>query len=103
MITYKEIHKRAIKKFPSYLINKLEGNPFEKIIVAGRQKITGNFLQEVTQLNIDSKQNKDFGYEVEYEERKMKNYGLQSAPCLIFFSTEIDYLKFIKKEKEVKV
>ncbi len=57
--------------------------------------------EAVTQLINKSKEKLGYGYVVELEPRRTQKYGLQSLPRRIHFDTEEDYLKFIKKEKEV--
>lgn len=57
--------------------------------------------EAVTQLIDKSKSSLGFGYTLELENRKTQKYGLQSLPKRIIIDSEKDYLKLIKKEKEV--
>lgn len=100
MIQSKEIHQKAIKKYPSFLVHKLEGKLFENIIITGNKKVGEHFRQEIENLVKGSKEIKGYGYEIEYKQVKTKMYGLQDLPQSILFSSEKDFLKFIGKERE---
>ncbi|MGA9378469.1 MAG: DUF3322 domain-containing protein, partial [Phormidium sp.] len=57
--------------------------------------------EAVTQLIDKSKSSLGYGYTLELENRRTQKYGLQSLPKRILIDNEKDYLKLIKKEKEV--
>jgi hypothetical protein len=57
--------------------------------------------EAVIELINHSKQTLDYGYSLELETRRTQKHGLQSLPKRITIDTEQDYLKLLKKEKEV--
>lgn len=103
MITPEEILKKANRKFTSYLQSKINGDVFFPLVIPGNKipsKSTSNYSEEIKKLYLDSKENRGFGYEITYTEKRKKGLGLQSLPTLFTFTTEADYLKYLRKEKE---
>lgn len=104
MITPEEILKKAIRKYNSYLQSKITNDVFFPLIIPGNKipsKSTLNYSEEIKKLYQDSKENKGFGYEITYTEKRKKGLGLQSLPIQFTFTTEADYLKYLGREKEV--
>lgn len=104
MITPEEILKKAIRKYTSYLQSKIINDVFFPLIIPGNKipsKSTLNYSEEIKKLYQDSKENKGFGYEITYTEKRKKGLGLQSLPTLFTFTNENDYLKYLGKQKEV--
>ena len=103
MITPSEIKKKALNKFNAYLQSIVEDNVFSPIVIIGDKKPNADTLKfeaELTELISHSKEKKGYGYSLEYQKVKTKKHGLQDVPTSISFQTEVDYLKFINKEKE---
>lgn len=104
MITPEEILKKANRKFTSYLQSKINDDVFFPLVIPGNKipsKSTSNYSEEIKKLYLDSKENRGFGYEITYTEKRKRGLGLQSLPTLFTFTTEADYLKYLRKEKEV--
>ncbi len=105
MITPTEIKKKATNKYTDYLQSIVKGVSFLPIIIVGDKRPnndTVKFEQELTELINQSKEKKGYGYSVEYQTVKTKQHGKQDIPTTIRFQTEVDFLKYINKEKETK-
>lgn len=103
MITPTEIKKKAINKYKAYLQSIVEGEAFTPIIIVGDKKPnkdTVKFEAELIELMNHSKEKKGYGYFIEYQNVKTKRHGSQDIPTTISFQSELDYLKYIDKEKE---
>lgn len=103
MITPTEIKKKAINKYKAYLQSIVEGETFNPIVIVGDKKPnedTVKFEAELVELMSHSKENKGYGYFIEYQKVKTKRHGLQDIPTTISFQSELDFLKYIDKEKE---
>ncbi|PRP65861.1 Wadjet anti-phage system protein JetD domain-containing protein [Nonlabens agnitus] len=106
MITPVEIFKKALRRYPSYLQSKIAGTEFFPLVIPGNKipsKSTSNYSEEIKRLYLDSKEKRGFGYEITYTEKRKKGLGLQSLPTLFSFLNEIDFLKYLGKEKEVEI
>lgn len=107
MITPQEIKKKAERKYESFLQSIIEGKPFEKLVIRGDKKYSksslSEFNNEIQLIDSQSKKKKGFGYSLEWKQVKTKYLGKQDLPTSIFFESEIDFLRFLGKEKEVKV
>ncbi|MDR0307849.1 MAG: DUF2220 family protein [Chitinispirillales bacterium] len=105
MITPNEIKIKAEKRYFSYLQSVVEGYPFIEIVIEGSKKPNENFSifqRELTELTNNSKEKKGYGYAIKYQTIKKKNLGTQDIPTQISFQSEADYLKYLRKEKEVE-
>lgn len=103
MITPTEIKKKAINKYKAYLQSIVEGETFNPIVIAGDKKPNEDavkFEAELIELMSHSKEKKGYGYFIEYQKVKTKRHGLQDIPTTISFQSELDFLKYIDKEKE---
>lgn len=103
MITPTEIKKKAINKYKAYLQSIVEGKTFSPIVIVGDKKPnedTVKFEAELIELMSLSKEKKGYGYFIEYQTVKTKKHGLQDIPTTISFQSELDYLRYIDKEKE---
>ncbi|NJD77509.1 MAG: hypothetical protein FIB08_10515 [Candidatus Methanoperedens sp.] len=105
MINPAGIRKKAERLYNEYLTALLKSELFfPKDIPFGKPNHTSDYVilkKEVEELINGSKDKLGYGYKVELERFNTRRYRLQSLPCKIYFENEIDYLKFIKKEKEV--
>ncbi len=103
MITPTEIKKKAENRYSAYLQSIVEGTPFFPLVIAGNKRPdddTVRFESELTDLMSHSKDQKGYGYTIEFQTVKTKQHGMQGIPTSIGFQTESDYLKYIAKEKE---
>lgn len=107
MITPQEIKKKAERKYIPFLKSLVENMPFEKIMIRGDKSYTKSslpeFEKEILQINGQSKEKKGFGYTLTFKKVKTKHLGTQDLPVAIYFDTEKDFLKFLGKDKEVKL
>lgn len=105
MISSKEIKEKAEKRYSSFLKQIYQEDTFFPLIIKGDKKPTSDistFEKEIRDLVINSKDNKGFGYEIDFKTVNTKFLGEQKLPHEIKFSSEHDYLKFIGKVKEVE-
>lgn len=104
MITPAEIKKKAENKYVAYLQSIVSGEEFSPIVIVGNKKPnedTAIFKRELEELINNSKEKRGFGYTIEYQTVKTKQHGVQDIPVSISFQEEVDYTKFIHKEKEI--
>ena len=104
MITPNEIRIKAEKKYNTYLQCIVENIPFSEIVIIGDKKPSKNFSafqQELSQLIESSKEKKGYGYSLTYQTIRKKTIGTQDIPTEIYFETESDFLKYLRKENEV--
>jgi hypothetical protein len=105
MINPQGIKKKAVRLYNEYLTALLKSESFfPKEIPFGKVNSTDDYniiKSEVKELINGSKDKLGYGYKVELARFNTRRYGLQSFPCRIYFENETDFLKFIKKEKEV--
>lgn len=105
MITPQEIKNKTDRKYVSFLQSLVENIPFSRIDIRGDKSYSksslSEFEKEIQQIVSQSKEKKGFGYTLEFQKVKTKYLGIQDLPIAIYFDTEIDFLKFLGKEKEV--
>jgi hypothetical protein len=104
VINPSQIQQRSEQRYSSFLISIItEENFFPIEFVVGSLPKEYLDLSKAVNLLIDkSKQQLGYGYTLELESRRMQKHGSQSLPKRISIDTEQDYLKLIKKEKEVR-
>jgi len=105
MIDPNEIRNKAEKKYKHYLQSLIKKEVIFPLIITGNKKPSKSvpeFKNEIDKLINNSKEVKGFGYAIIYKTRKTKILGTQSFPISIHFETEVDFLKYLKKENEVK-
>jgi hypothetical protein len=107
MITPDEIKKKAGRKYLSFLQSLVKNEPFEKLVIRGNKNYTksslSEFEKEIKLITSQSKEQKGFGYSLDFQQVNTKYLGTQDLPSSIYFETEIDFLKFLGKEKEVQL
>jgi len=107
MITPREITKKAERKYVSFLQSLVLNTNFEKLVIRGDKTYAKSslpeFEKEIQLIVSQSKEKKGFGYTLEYQQVKTKYLGTQDLPTSIYFDTEIDFLRFLKKEREVEL
>lgn len=108
MKTGDEIFDFASKHFPillkAYLKNENFFPPIHKSFgrykVGDLQKNFGKIQEEIDSLIKGSKQERGYGYEIIWEEKKTQALGKNQFPKSIQFNNEKDYIRFINKENE---
>lgn len=105
MITVPEIKKKANTLYKEYLQSIIEANKsFFPIQIRSNKKPSDDFVkmkEELDELISCSTDRKSYGYSIHYETINTKKHGLQNLPQSITFECEENYLKFIRKEREV--
>jgi hypothetical protein len=104
VINPSQIQQKSEQRYSSFLISIITGeNLFPIEFAVGSLPKEYIDLSKAVNLLIDkSKQQLGYGYTLELESRRMQKHGPQSLPTRISIDTEPDYLKLIKKEKEVR-
>lgn len=103
MISSNEIHKKATNQYFRFIETWFKKTSFFPLDIPANKQAIGNFANlqnEINDLLKNSKQNKNFGYNIELNQVNTKKYGIQSLPSRIWFETQIDFLKFIDKQNE---
>jgi hypothetical protein len=103
MISSNEIHKKATNQYFRFIETRFNKTSFFPLDIPANKQAIGNFANlqnEINDLLKNSKQNKNFGYNIELNQVNTKKYGIQSLPSRIWFETQIDFLKFIDKQNE---
>lgn len=103
MINPIEILAKANKQYYSFIKSTMNNTTFFPLEISANKSPKGSLAdlqKEINELINNSKEKKEFSYYIELKERKTKKYGTQSLPTKIWFETQKDFLKFIKKETE---
>lgn len=103
MISPKEIKEKAIKRYIPYLQSIILNIPFAPIIIRGDKNYTkslAEYEKELLPLINHSKEKKGYGFSIDYQTVKTRSIGKQSLPSAIYFSSELDFLKYLGKERE---
>ncbi len=99
MLTQAEILKKAQNKYKTYLKSKIYNQNIFPLEIRGNMKVPENDYNKATSLfqtiYKESKFNKKYGYTLILSDSKKIKISK------LFFETEIDYLKYLSKEKEV--
>ena len=104
MITAEEIKKKAQNIYAEYLKSIITEDAFFPKIIRSNKSVSPDFNEmrkELSDIIEHSKDRKSFGYTITYKQVNTKKHGVQSLPEEIGFQTEIDFLKYLHKEKEV--
>lgn len=105
MITVTEIKTKSKSIYPEYLVSIFSRESFFPKIIRSDKSVSNDFKEmrkELAEVIEYSKDRKNFGYSITYKQINTRKHGLQSLPIEISFQTEIDFLKFLHKEKEVE-
>jgi len=107
MINPDQIKNKAQKKYLSFLQYLMEDLPFSRIEIRGDKSYTksslSDFEKEILSIISQSKAKKGHGYTLEFQKVKTKHLGTQDLPTAIYFDTEKDFLKYLRKETEVEL
>ncbi len=104
MITASEIKKKAEKRYIAHLSSVVRGEAFEKWVIACDKKPSEDlqaYQKEHDDIFAASKDVKGYGYQIEWQTVHKKSIGVQDIPALIYFESETDLLRFLRKETEV--
>ncbi len=104
MLTPQQIQKKALRLYPDVLIAAMQSeNIFPLDIKGSKGRSTMPLSQLFPALQKLLKGGKGmlgYGYRVELKEVNTHHAGVQSMPKRIYFETQADYLKFLKKGQE---
>lgn len=108
MIGPEEIRKKATAWWRPLLQSRLRGEPYfpqtlERIGRIPSGTILSQFAvhrEEIERLKSGSKDERGFGYRIEYEGRNFQRAGWQEIPVRIVIDTEEDYVRFIGRKAE---
>lgn len=103
MITPKELLEKGKKLFPKIAVRVLQGEEVFPLIIPGNKKVSGvnysDIKGDVLPLFQGSKENKGYGYSVDWKE-KIVNGTKQKIPAKIYFESLDDYLGFIGRKND---
>lgn len=106
MLTPEQIHRRALIRYPEFLRSLCTGSPFFPLnVFGGGLAKPKDFVADragILLLQSQSKAQTGFGYELTWEERTFRRLGTQNVPATVAFATQEDYVRFIKKQGEVR-
>lgn len=110
LINSKIIREKALKKWKSYLQSIITGEEFFPLNIKFAGPTPSEALKNyalldkwISDLRDSSKENKGFGYTVEYTLINNRRIGKQNMPDKIYFENESDYLKFTGLSKEADI
>ena len=106
MISIDEIKKKAENKFSPFLHSIIDEKDFFPLLIpSAKGSVKDSFAErkvEAENLYKNSKNAKGRGYTVETKTIKTHKQGIQTIIEKIYFETEIDFIRFIGKEKEME-
>ena len=106
MITAEEIKKKTENIYAEYLKSIITEEVFFPKTIRSNKSVSSDFNEmrkELSDVIAHSKDRKGFGYTITYKQVNTKKHGVQSLPEEIGFQTEIDFLKYLHKEKDVAI
>jgi hypothetical protein len=106
MLTPEQIHRRALNRYPDFLRSLCTGEPIFPLAVFGaglaKPKDFATDRAAIETLRRQSKEYAGFGYEITWEERNFRRLGTQKIPSVVTIPTQDDYVRFLKKQAEVR-
>ena len=105
MITVTEIKKKSENLYTEYLKSIVSGESFFPKTIRSDKSVSNDFgemRKELAEVIGHSKDNKNYGYTINYKQINTRKHGVQTLPEEISFQTETDYLKFLHKDKEAE-
>jgi len=106
MLTPEQIHRRAQNRYPDFLRSICAGEEFFPLAVfgagLGKPKDFVTDRAGIQLLQEHSKSVAGFGYEITWAERNFRRLGAQRIPATVAFPTQDDYVRFLKKQTEVR-
>ncbi|HWE94076.1 MAG TPA: DUF3322 domain-containing protein [Tepidisphaeraceae bacterium] len=106
MLTPEQIHRRALNRYTDFLRSLCTGECFFPLAVFGagmaRPKDFSTDRAAIDKLRRQSKEQTGFGYEIAWERRNFRRLGLQNVPSAVAFPSAEDYVRFLKRQAEVR-
>jgi len=105
MITVAEIRKKSENLYPDFLKSIVTKEVFFPKVIRSDKSVSDDYIlfsNELKHIVNGSKDVLKFGYTISYKKTATRKHGLQDLPEEISFETELDFLKFIKKDSETK-
>lgn len=105
MITITEIKRKAENFYLEYLRTIISGETAFPKIIRSDKSSSKNFIEsgrQKAEIIEQSKDRKGFGYTIKYKTVNTKRDSVQDIIDEISFQSELDFLKFIRKESEVE-
>ncbi|HEU5382504.1 MAG TPA: Wadjet anti-phage system protein JetD domain-containing protein [Ktedonobacteraceae bacterium] len=103
MITPGEIIQKAGRLYLPFLRSWVQGEHFFPLSLPAGSLPLSRYAQlrtEVQLLTAQSKEQRGYGYSIEFERRRTRNYEPQNLPKRIIIETEQDFLRLLAKEQE---
>lgn len=104
MITAAEVRKKGENLYPAFLRALLSGTSFFPKVIRSDKSLSNDFnamRRELSEVIDHSKDRIGYGYTIYYQRVKTRSHTEQDLPASICFETEGDYVRFLRKEKEV--
>lgn len=105
MITAAEIRRKGESLYPAFLRSLLSGASFFPKMIRADKSLSDDFntmRRELSEVIGQSKDRTGYGYTIHYQRVKTRKHTEQDLPATICFETEDDYIRFLRKEKEVE-
>lgn len=105
MITAAEIRKKGENLYPTFLRALLSGASFFPKTIRSDKSLSDDFnamRRELSEVIGQSKDRIGYGYTIHYQRVRTRRHTEQDLPTAICFETESDYIRFLRKEKEVE-
>lgn len=103
MIDPSDIRRKADNLYPAFLTAWLAGEEFFPRTLPCDKRLDGNLAvaaESVRRLKSQAKEERGFGYSIEWRERASRTHGRNRFPERIVFETADDLLRFIDKQRE---
>jgi len=105
VITAAEIRKKGENLYPAFRRALLSSDPFFPKTIRSDKSLSDDFNTMRRQLSEVISQSKDrtgYGYTIHYQMVKTRKHTEQDLPTAICFEMETDFVRFLRKEKEVE-
>lgn len=109
MIQPEDIKKKASRWYLGILSSSVQGTPiFPRDIQFGKVKASetlenfSNINANINKLKSESKEEKNYGYSIEFTPINDRRIGKQHFPTRVYFEELHDYLRFLHKEEEYR-
>ncbi|WP_319560756.1 Wadjet anti-phage system protein JetD domain-containing protein [Marispirochaeta sp.] len=104
MISPEELRNKLLTRYPEFLKTLVTG----KSVFPYRPRINlkidfsqyNKAVRQIRSLEAQAKAQKGFGYIIEFETIRTRKFGTQTRPKTIYFETQKDFFRFIRKETE---
>lgn len=103
MIHPDDIRQKANNLYSKFQLAWLDGEDFFPYRIPADRTLPDDpaaAIHAVQLLRSESKAEKGFGYSIEWQERNSRRHSKNLVPEKIFFTTQADFLRFIRKEDE---